>query len=97
MSVDHNFRGTTLAARVAGKRSVFHSPMNSRLFEGFQGGGLRVREARFDAALGEGPSSIPRLHQQEFDSTAADPVADGGNLFRAPQFAKFRSTEELGR
>ena len=35
-------------------------------------------------------------YQQEFDATAADAVANGGDLFASPQSAKLRKLKEPG-
>lgn len=83
-------RLATLAPNVAGKRSLLHAAMDSGLFEGLQGCGLGVGQARLRATLGERPASAAGLDQQEFDAPGGDPIADGGNLFASTQFAKMR-------
>jgi hypothetical protein len=97
MSVDDNLHGSrTLAASVAGERFLLYAAVNSRLLESFEGSGLGVRQSRFDATFGEGPASVARLNQQEFDTTIADPVADSGYLFASVPPAQVRRPKRLG-
>ena len=56
--------------------------MNAGFFEGFEGGRFGVRAARFDAALGEDPTSAAGLHQKKFEAAAAYAVANGCDLWR---------------
>ncbi len=101
MSVDDNLRGSrishaaTLATKVAGEGLFLHPAMNARLFDGLESRDLGVRQRRFEAAFGEGPASAAGSDQQEFDATAADPIADGSYLFTSPQVATSYRTEEL--
>jgi hypothetical protein len=77
-----------LPPNILDERSFFYPAMNSRLFEGFEGGGLGVGQARFSVALGESPMSAVGSNQQELDATLVDPVANGSDLFASPQLAK---------
>ncbi len=79
------------ATNIARERSFFDPAMNSRLFESFEGGGLGVRQPRFRAAFGEGPSPgavAAGPHQQELDIPPAHPVANRGDLLTLPQVAQ---------
>lgn len=71
--------------------------MNSSLFEGFEGGGLRVGKSGLDAAFGKNPTSLAGLDQQEFNVTATHPVADRRYLFALLQSAQFGQPDKLGR
>jgi len=64
--------------------------MDSRLFEGFECRGLSMRQPWLGVAFGKNPASAARSHQQKFDDTAANPVADRGYLFAFPKFAELR-------
>jgi hypothetical protein len=97
--VPRRFRSPCVCAlppNVLGERCFLDPAMNSRLFESFEGSGLSVCQTRLGAALGESPMSAVGPNQQEFDAAGADPVADGGDLFAFPQFAKLRQWKELG-
>src|SRR5208337_3683796 len=102
MSIDGNLgrRGMpvadALAANVAGEGAFLHTAVNARLFERLKSRDLGVCQPLFEAALGEGPASAAGPNQQEFDATAADPVAHGSHLLASPQFAKLRRTKESG-
>jgi hypothetical protein len=85
----------TLATNVPGKRSFLHPAMNSRLFESLEGSRLGVCQPRFGASLRESPMSAAGPNQQEFDATAADPVANCGDLFASTESAKLRQAKEF--
>ena len=78
--------GTLMLAHVAGKGEFLHTPMNAGFFDRLNGGGLRLREARFDAAFRENPASATRLDQQKFHAALADAITNGGDLL--PFFRK---------
>ena len=83
--------GAGLTANVAGKRGFLYAAMNSGFFESLEGSSLGVGQSRFSAAFGESPASIAtRPHQEKFDLSAADAVADSGYLLPTPQAAKLR-------
>jgi hypothetical protein len=71
--------------------------MNSRSLRRLESRGLGVSQSWFGAAFGESPVSAVGPNQQEFDATAANPIADGGDLFASPQLAKLRQVKEPGR
>ena len=60
--------------------------MNARLFKSLEGSRLGVREAAFNAALGENPTSAAGLHQQKLDAASTQAIANGGDLL--PSFRK---------
>lgn len=85
------------AANVLGKRRFFHPPVDSRLFEGFQGGGLSMRQTGLDSTLRESPApAAAGLYQQEFDAVSTEPVADRRNLLALTQPAQLRKPNESG-
>ena len=94
MSLDGNLSAAR-APQVLGERLFRHPAVNSGLFESLEGSGLGVRQPRFDAAFGEGPASLAGLDQQEFEATAADPIANGSHLFACAQLAKLRRPNQL--
>jgi hypothetical protein len=74
-------------AEVTGEGDFFHPAMNAGLFKSLEGSGLGVREAGFDAAFGENPTSAASLNQQEFEAASANAITHGGDLlasFRKP-------------
>ena len=74
-------------AEVTGEGDFFHPAMNASLFKSLEGSGLGVREAGFDAAFGENPTSAASLNQQEFEAASANAITHGGDLlasFRKP-------------
>jgi len=54
--------------------------MNPSLFKSLQRGRLGVGETRFNATLGENPTSAAGLDQQEFDAAFTHAVTNGGHL-----------------
>jgi hypothetical protein len=65
--------------------------MNSGFFESLERSSLGVGQSRFGAAFGKSPASIAaRPHQEKFDVSAADAVADSSYLLPSPQAAKLR-------
>src|ERR1700679_792387 len=78
-------------AGISYERSFFDASMDSRFLESFNRCGLSVAKARFSAALGERPASAAAsLHQQKFNRTAADAVADRGYLLTFAHLAQLR-------
>ncbi|MGB8012222.1 MAG: hypothetical protein WCF68_11445 [Terriglobales bacterium] len=51
------------AAKIAGEGNCFYPAVNASLFKSFEGSGLSVGKARFDAAFGENPTSAAGLNQ----------------------------------
>ena len=76
------------AAEVARKGDLFDPPVNARLFKGLERSRLGVGEAGFDAAFGKNPTPAASLHQQKFDTSAADTITNRGH-FLSP-FRKLR-------
>ena len=72
----------------------FDSPMYSSLFECLQRRRLRMRQARFCAALRKRPATSAGFDEQKLDSLSADPIANRSHLFR-PALPPAR-TEKLG-
>ena len=61
--------------------------MDASLFKCLKGSRLRVRQARFNAALGKNPTPASGLHQKEFHATFAHTVTNRSDLltsFRTP-------------
>jgi hypothetical protein len=85
------------AANVPGEGIFLHPAMNPSFFESFQGRCLGMCKPGFHTAFGKNPATFARLNQQEFDATAAHPVANRGHLFAFPKFAQVRQPNELGR
>src|ERR1700733_14704017 len=83
----------TFAANVAGKRCFLHPAMNSGLFKGLKGGGLRVRQPRFGLTFRKSPMTIVGSNQQQFDFSATNAVADGGHLIAFTQPPQLRQLE----
>src|ERR1700678_267532 len=73
------------------ERSFFDPSMNSRFLEGLDCRRLSMGKSGFGPALGEGPASAASsLHQQEFNRTAADAVADCGYLLTFAHLVQLR-------
>jgi hypothetical protein len=73
---------TSLAAAISGKRSFFHSAVNSGFLKGFQGRRLGVGHTALGVAFGEGPApAAASSNQQELDFTPAHAVANCRHLF----------------
>ena len=76
-----------LATEVSGEGNSLHAAVNTSLFKSLERGGLRMREAGFNAALGENPTPAAGLNQQELDAAFTHAVTNGGHLsasFRKP-------------
>ena len=91
-------RAARLAANIPGEGSFLDPSMNSRFFEGLERRSLGVGQPRFGAALGKSPApAAARANQQKFDTAAAGPIANRGDLFTLPYFPKMRQPNELTR
>jgi hypothetical protein len=86
-----------LPPNIPGERSFLNAAMDPGFFECLQRGCLRIRQARFGAALGEDPTATAGLNQQKLDATLADTVADRRHLFAAAHLAEAGQMEEAGR